>query len=168
MVQWSLSTTPHVMHARCREGLKHWQTINLNHSLSLLWAHHSRMNWTHCMHAYAHSMHPHASDRAPTTLYDVMFNMSIWNKNRSFDRVKTHKAVSPDGISGCVCVQWATISGLYRQFNVSLQNSSVPMYFKNTTIVPVPKKNKETCFNDFRPFGEWYILLMHWDTSSVM
>ncbi len=36
-------------------------------------------------------------------------------------------------------------------FNLSLSLSVVPSCFKKSTIVPIPKKNKITCFNDWRP-----------------
>ncbi len=36
-------------------------------------------------------------------------------------------------------------------FNLSLSLSVVPACFKKSTIVPIPKKNKITCLNDWRP-----------------
>ncbi len=36
-------------------------------------------------------------------------------------------------------------------FNLSLSLSMVPSCFKKSTIVPIPKKNKITCLNDWRP-----------------
>ncbi len=36
-------------------------------------------------------------------------------------------------------------------FNLSLSLSVVPLCFKKSTIVPIPKKNKITCLNDWRP-----------------
>ncbi len=36
-------------------------------------------------------------------------------------------------------------------FNLSLSLSVVPASFKKSTIVPIPKKNKITCLNDWRP-----------------
>ncbi len=36
-------------------------------------------------------------------------------------------------------------------FNLSLSLSVVPSCFKKSTIVPIPKKNKITCWNDWRP-----------------
>ncbi len=36
-------------------------------------------------------------------------------------------------------------------FNLSLSLSVVPLCFKTSTIVPIPKKNKITCLNDWRP-----------------
>ncbi len=37
------------------------------------------------------------------------------------------------------------------QFNLSLSLSVVPSCFKKSIIVPIPKKNKITCLNDWRP-----------------
>ena len=36
-------------------------------------------------------------------------------------------------------------------FNLSLSESVIPTWFKQTTIVPVPKNTKVTCLNDYRP-----------------
>ena len=36
-------------------------------------------------------------------------------------------------------------------FNLSLTESVIPTCFKQTTIVPVLKKVKVTCLNDYRP-----------------
>ncbi|KAF7708963.1 hypothetical protein HF521_018020, partial [Silurus meridionalis] len=36
-------------------------------------------------------------------------------------------------------------------FNLSLEQSVVPSCFKQSTIVPVPKKPQPACFNDYRP-----------------
>ena len=38
-------------------------------------------------------------------------------------------------------------------FNLSLTESVIPTCFKQTTIVPVPKKAKVTCLNDYRPIA---------------
>ena len=35
-------------------------------------------------------------------------------------------------------------------FNISLIESVIPICFKQTTIVPVPKNTKATCLNDYR------------------
>jgi hypothetical protein len=35
--------------------------------------------------------------------------------------------------------------------NLSLTRSVMPTYFKQTTIVPVPKNTKVTCLNDYQP-----------------
>ncbi|TWW62677.1 hypothetical protein D4764_04G0013240 [Takifugu flavidus] len=38
-------------------------------------------------------------------------------------------------------------------FNLSLSLRIVPLYFKTTTIIPLPKKSPPTCMNDYRPSG---------------
>ena len=52
--------------------------------------------------------------------------------------------------SECVLTSWRASS---RMFNLSLFQAVVSTCFKETTIVPVPKKNKVTCPNDYRPFA---------------
>ncbi len=48
-------------------------------------------------------------------------------------------------------MHFPTSRGFYRHFNLSLSLSVVPSGFKKSTIVPIPKKNKITCLNDWRP-----------------
>ncbi len=80
-------------------------------------------------------------------------SISLLNVIRSFPRVNIRKAVGPDGIPGCVL--WACAFQLAEifidMFNVSLSLSVVPSSLKKSTIVPIPKKNKITCLNDWRP-----------------
>jgi hypothetical protein len=63
-------------------------------------------------------------------------------------QVNIHKAAGPGGLPGRVlkaCTdQLASVI-----FNLSLTESLIPTYFKQTTIVPVPKKAKVACLNDY-------------------
>ncbi len=61
--------------------------------------------------------------------------------------------MGPDGIPGCVLRACAfQLAGVYTDiFNLALSLSVVPSCFKKSTIVPIPKKNKITCLNDWRP-----------------
>ncbi len=79
-------------------------------------------------------------------------SISVANVTRSFKRVNIRKAVGPDGISGRVLLACAfqLTSVLTDIFNLSLSLSVVPC-FKKSTIVPIPKKNKITCLNNWRP-----------------
>ncbi len=78
-------------------------------------------------------------------------SISVTDVTRSFRRVNIHKAVSPDGIPGRVLL--ACVFQLARVFTdiFNLSRSVVPLCFKKSTIVPIPKKNKITCLNDWRP-----------------
>ncbi len=78
------------------------------------------------------------------------FSISVADVTRSFKRVNIHKAVGPDGIPGRVLRACAfQLAGVFTDiFNLSLSLSVVP---KKSTIVPIPKKNKITCLNDWRP-----------------
>lgn len=65
----------------------------------------------------------------------------------------TRKAAGPDGISGrllhCCADQ---LSGVFTIiFNESLAQSVVPTCFKRPTIIPIPKSNKPSSLNDYRP-----------------
>ena len=72
---------------------------------------------------------------------------------RSLKKINTHRAPGPDGIPGRalkVCaVQLAEV--FTDIFNKSLLQSIVPTCFKESTIIPVPKKTKTICLNDYRP-----------------
>ncbi len=73
--------------------------------------------------------------------------------NRAPERVNIRKAVGPDGIPGRVLKACAfQLAGVFTDiFNLSLSLSVVPSCFKKSIIVPIPKKNKITCLNDWRP-----------------
>ena len=68
---------------------------------------------------------------------------------------KTHarKAAGPDGIPSRVVKMCASqISGIFTDiFNQSLRYCIVPKCFKQSTIIPVPKKSSVSCLNDYRP-----------------
>ncbi len=79
--------------------------------------------------------------------------LSVADVTRSFKRVNIRKAVGPDGIPGRVLKACAfqLAGGFTDIFNLSLSLSVVPSCFKKSIIVPIPKKNKITCLNDWRP-----------------
>ncbi len=80
-------------------------------------------------------------------------SLSVADVTRSFKRVNIRKAVGPDGKPGRVLKACAfQLAGVFTDiFNLSLSLSVVPSCFKKSTIVPIPKKNKITCLNDWRP-----------------
>ncbi len=73
--------------------------------------------------------------------------------NSILQTVEHPQAVGPDGIPGRVLKACAyQLAGVFTDiFNLSLSLSVVPSCFKKSTIVPIPKKNKITCLNDWRP-----------------
>ncbi len=92
---------------------------------------------------------------APTAAAEEVspLSLSVADVTRSFKRVNIRKAVGPDGIPGRVLKVCAyQLAGFFTDiFNLSLSLSVVPSCFKKSTIVPIPKKNKITCLNDWRP-----------------
>ncbi len=72
---------------------------------------------------------------------------------RALKRVNIRKAARPDGITGRVLRSCADqLAGLFTSiFNESLATSVVPTSFKKSIIIPVPKNNKPSCLNDYRP-----------------
>ncbi len=69
------------------------------------------------------------------------------------DQLTFKEAVGPDGIPGRELKACAfQLAGVFTDiFNLSLSLSVVPSCFKKSIIVPIPKKNKITCLNDWRP-----------------
>ncbi len=73
-------------------------------------------------------------------------SLSFADVTRSFKRVNIRKAVGPDGIPGSVLKACTfQLARVFTDiFNLSLSLSVVPVCFKKSTIVPIPKKNKIT------------------------
>ncbi len=94
------------------------------------------------------------TESAPAAAEEVSaISISVADVTRSFRQVNIHKAVGPDGIPGRVLRACAfQLAGVFTDiFNLSLSLSVIPLCFKKSTIVPIPKKNKITCLNDWRP-----------------
>ncbi len=84
------------------------------------------------------------SESAPAAEEVSPLSISIVDVTRSFKRVNIRKAVCPDGIPGRVLRACAfQLAGVFTDiFNFSLSLSVVPSCFKISTIVLIPKKNK--------------------------
>ncbi len=72
---------------------------------------------------------------------------------RALKKVNIRKAAGPDRITGRVLRSCTDqLAGLFTSiFNESLATSVVPTSFKKSIIIPVPKNNKPSCLNDYRP-----------------
>ncbi len=72
---------------------------------------------------------------------------------RALKRVNVRKAAGPVGITGRVLRSCTDqLAGLFTSiFNESLATSVVPTSFKKSITIPVPKNNKPSCLNDYRP-----------------
>ncbi len=68
-------------------------------------------------------------------------------------RLNVRKAAGPDGITDRVLRSCTDqLAGLFTSiFNESLATSVVHTSFKKSVIIPVPKNNKPSCLNDYRP-----------------
>ncbi len=95
------------------------------------------------------------TENAPTAAAEEVspLSLSVTDVTRSFKQVNIRKAMGPDGIPGRVLKACAfQLAGIFTDiFYLSLSLSVVPSCFKKSTIVPIPKKNKITCLNDWRP-----------------
>ena len=74
---------------------------------------------------------------------------------RIFQRTNVRKSPGPDGISGHVLKTCASqLSGIFRSiFQASLSLHTIPILWKTSTVVPVPKKAHPVIPNDFRPIA---------------
>ncbi len=84
-------------------------------------------------------------DVVPTKTIRIYPNQKPW--------INSDVRVGPDSIPGRVLKACAfQLAGVFTDiFNLFFSLSVVPACFKKSTIVPIPKKNKITCMNDWRP-----------------
>ena len=89
--------------------------------------------------------------RAPAVPDKCVIALSVADESETFKQGNIHKATGPDGLQGRVLkVRANQLASVFTDiFNLSL--AVIPTCFKQTTIVPVPKKAKLTCLNDYRP-----------------
>ena len=82
----------------------------------------------------------------------VISREDVW---RSLNQINTRKAPGPDGIPGRalkVCAD--QLADVFTDiFNLSLLQPVVPACFKEIIIVPVPKRMKTLCLNDYCPLA---------------
>lgn len=87
------------------------------------------------------------------TSEDKAFIITEHAVRNTFRRVNTRKAAGPDAIPGRVLRACADqLAPVFMEiFNLSLAQAVVPTCFKQSIIVPVPKKQQPACHNDYRP-----------------
>jgi hypothetical protein len=93
--------------------------------------------------------------RAPAVSDDCVITLSIADVSKTFKQINIHKTAGQtdyqDVYSEHAQINWQVSS---QTFSTSFCPMSViPMCFKQTTIVPVPKNTKVTCLNDYRPIA---------------
>ena len=93
--------------------------------------------------------------RAPAVLDDCVITLSVADVNKTFKQVNIHKSAGPDGLPGRVLKACADqLSSVFTDiFNLSLTESEIHTCFKQTPVVPVPKKAKVTYLKDYPPCG---------------
>jgi hypothetical protein len=84
---------------------------------------------------------------------DSVITLDVADVSKSFKQVNIHKAAGLDGLPGRVLRACADqLASVFTDTsNFSLSESVIPICFKQTTIVPVPKNTKVTCLNYYRP-----------------
>ncbi|XP_061631005.1 uncharacterized protein LOC133478672 [Phyllopteryx taeniolatus] len=107
----------------------------------------------------AHKSTP--AHKTPPPPVDQVLTLTRDSVKRSLDWINTQKAPGPDNIPGrglwdCA----AELTDVFTDiFNTSLSQGVVPMCFKATTIIPVPKKSSPSCLDDYRPVALTPILM---------
>lgn len=93
--------------------------------------------------------------RPPVDSEGAVLQIDTATVRRAFKRVNPRKAPGPDGIPGRVLRACADqLAGVFTNiFNASLSQSVVPISFKTSTIVPIPKTPTASCPNDYRPIA---------------
>jgi hypothetical protein len=90
---------------------------------------------------------------APAVPNDHVITLSVADVSNTFKQVNIYKAAGQDGLPGHVleaCVDQLE-SAFPDIYNLSLTESVILTCFKQTTIVPVLKKAKVNCLNDYSP-----------------
>ena len=87
--------------------------------------------------------------RAPAVLDDCLIMLSVADVSKTFKQVNIHKAAGPDRLPGHVLKACADqLASVFTDiFNLSLTESVIPICFKQTTIIHVPKEAKVPCLN---------------------
>ena len=96
-----------------------------------------------------------------TSSDDPIVTVEEWEVTRIFRSLKTNKSCGPDNVSGRVLKACHYhLSELYCCiFNMSLVLHKIPISWKDSKIVPVPKKGKVNEMNDLRPVALTSILM---------
>lgn len=99
--------------------------------------------------------------RSECTSEDNAFIITEHAMRNTFRRVNTRKAAGPDAIPGRVLRACADqLAPVFTEiFNLSLAQAVVPTCFKQSIIVPVPKKQQPACHNDHRPVAMTSIVM---------
>ncbi|XP_073719106.1 uncharacterized protein [Misgurnus anguillicaudatus] len=89
---------------------------------------------------------------------------------KAFKRVNGRKAPGPDGVHGRVvracAIQLADV--FTNIFNLSLRLTVIPTCFKQTTIIPVPKKTTVSCLNDYRPVALTSVIMKCFESPQTL
>ncbi len=116
---------------------------------------------THSDLHFTHSPTPLATPSLPPPTILSALKVCLEDVNQVFRKQKSRKASGPDAISpACLKVCADQLAPIFAQmFNRSLELCEVPCCFKCSTIIPVPKKPKITCHNDYRPVALMSVIM---------
>uniref|UniRef100_A0A3B1K8G0 Reverse transcriptase domain-containing protein n=1 Tax=Astyanax mexicanus TaxID=7994 RepID=A0A3B1K8G0_ASTMX len=97
----------------------------------------------------------------PSTPPSPPLTVSSGQVYRALRKINPRKAAGPDNFPGRALRACANeLANIFSSiFNLSLSQSIVPTCYKNTTIVPLPKRSPPTCLNDYRPVALTLIIM---------
>ncbi|KAK3507839.1 hypothetical protein QTP70_001341 [Hemibagrus guttatus] len=86
-------------------------------------------------------------------LEDKVLCLTTANVRKTLCSVNQRKAAGPDNIPGRVLRECAEqlVNVFTDTFNISLSKAIVQTCLNTTIIIPVPKKSRVSCLNDYRP-----------------
>lgn len=91
-----------------------------------------------------------------------VMTLSSARMSKALSRIKAHRAAGPDNIPGRVLKDFVeeltdVLTGIF----------NTPTSFKNTTIIPVPKKASPPCFNDWHPVALTPIIIKSFEQLNM-
>ncbi len=121
----------------------------------------SLLNELNAFFARVEAQNSTTAQKTPPPPGNQVMTLSPDSMRRSLSRINARKAPGPDNVPGYVLRDCAVeLTDVFTDiFNISLSQAVVPIYFKATTTIPVPKKSSPSCFNDYRPVALTPILM---------
>eukprot|EP00061_Rhincodon_typus_P008873 g31881.t1 len=101
----------------------------------------------------------------PTALDIAVPSVAAADVRSVFLGVNPRKATNLDGVPGCALRSCADqlVEVFIDIFNLSLLQAEVPTCFKETTVIPIPKKAHSTCLSDYFPVTPTSVILKRFE-----
>ena len=156
-----------MIHVKCGSRLVGSYRTNLNprplHQTTRIY----QMNWTLSIVASRGLSSFQGSVWRSASIRDSGCTMCTVGTRRTFQRLNMRKAAGPDGIMPRLLRLCANeLCGFFTNFNWSLRLCTVPVSFKRSVIIPVPKRSPVSYMNDYRPVAYFSCGKEFWATGA--